>query len=369
MKEESTENLQNKKIDPKSQCLNCGTNLVGEYCHKCGQHITNHTMTVKRFIMDYIDNTYLWDTQQFKTIWRLVSRPGLLTREYLAGKYVSQVQPLKLNMFLLIVFLTLFVFFASDQSMNNSMENLTNDEVFFSTLQMEEINDSEEYAEKIKKSSRDTINLIAPIYLAEEYPNIISSQKITFNSEGEALDQWVAIVPHVFIEEEILKLDENGCYRFNPEVGLAAEDIGFIEAVWEQMATLSSQYFPIIILLTAPILAFSLDLVQRKRKCNYFTHFIFSMHYIAFVELVIILIYLLFLIFEPSLMLLNILFTICSCVYFAISFRVVYETSWFRSITKAFLSNCIYYSICLSIFIALVFIACIIVAAQSELFS
>ena len=68
MKEESTINSQNNDIDPKSQCLNCGTKLIGEYCHNCGQHITNHTMTVKRFIMDYIDNTYLWDTQQFKTI-------------------------------------------------------------------------------------------------------------------------------------------------------------------------------------------------------------------------------------------------------------------------------------------------------------
>jgi hypothetical protein len=83
--EQSTTNLQNNELDPTKQCLNCGTQLNGKYCHNCGQHITDHAMTVKQLIFGYLDNTYLWDSQQFKTIWRLISRPGELTRDYVAG--------------------------------------------------------------------------------------------------------------------------------------------------------------------------------------------------------------------------------------------------------------------------------------------
>ena len=348
------------------KCLNCGTELNGIYCHNCGQHITDHAMTVKQFILSYLDNTFLWDPQHLKTIWKLISRPGLLTKEYIAGKFVSQVQPLKLNMFLVVVFLTLFVFLGSDQRLNNTMKEITHDEMVFSSLQLEGISADEDYMKKIKNSPRDTVKIIAPIHLTKEYPHIISAKDIIFDSEGDVHDKWVAIVPHVFIEEEILKLDNDGCYRFNTEVGIAAEDVELFDAIAEQMSSLAKQYFPIFLLLTAPLLAFSLRLVQFRKRRSFFTHFIFSMHYIAFVELVIIIIYLIHHFFQPSLSLLNDVFAICSCVYFAIAFRRVYGTSWFRSVTKSLVSSLIYYMICLLIFMALVFIACVIVAAKLE---
>ena len=349
-----------------TKCLNCGTELNGKYCHNCGQHITDHAMTVKQLILSYLDNTYLWDPQQFKTIWRLISRPGRLTKDYVAGKFVSQVQPLKLNMFVLVVFLTIFVFFGSDQRINDTMRDLTHNEVVFADIQLEDMSEDAAYLEKIKTSPRDTVNLIAPIFLAERYPSIIQSHQIIYNSEGRDIDKWIAIVPHVFIEEEILKLDENGDYRFNTEVGMAAEDVALTQAVWEQLTTIAMQYLPIILFFTAPLLAFSLRVVHRKKKRPYFTHFVFSMHYIAFVEIMIIVIYLFYLTLHPSPGLLNMIFTIFSCIYFARSFRTVYETSWFRSITKAILSNVIYYSICLLIFALLMFIACVVVVAQEE---
>lgn len=366
MEEKSTTDLQNNEINLSKQCLNCGTQLNGEYCHNCGQHVTDHAMTVKSFILNYLDNTYLWDNQHFKTIWRLISRPGLLTKEYVAGKYVSQVHPLKLIMFLLVVFLALFVFFGSDQAISTTMQDLTNDEAMFAKIQLDDISEDEVYLEKIKTSPRDTVNLIAPIILTKDHPTIIQSHQIIYSSEGDDIDQWIAIVPRVFIEEEIIKPDEDGNYRFNTEVGMAAEDIALIRSVWEQLTSLIMQYLPIILSLTAPFLAFSLYVVQYKSKRNFFTHFIFSMHYIAFVELMTIVIYVFYLILDPSLALLNLIFTTFSCIYFARSFRTVYETSWFRSITKAILANVIYYSICFLTLIVLLFIACIVVVAQSE---
>ena len=264
------------------------------------------------------------------------------------------------------MFLTLFVFFASDQRINNTMQEIANNEMMFATLQMDEISNDEVYIEKIKASSCDTVKILAPISIAEKHPTIIKVHKVIHDTEGKSLDQWIAIIPHVLIAEEIIKPSNDGCYRFNTKAGVAAEDLELFRAVWEEMSTFSLQYFPVIMLLTAPFLAFSLRVVQRKRKRSYFTHFIFSMHYIAFVDLMIIVIYLFYLVMHPSLTLLNVIFTAFSCIYFARAFHAVYETSWFRSITKAFLSSAIYYVICLSIFLAIFITACVVVAMRLE---
>ena len=39
----------------------------------------------------------------------------------------------------------------------------------------------------------------------------------------EDLDKWVAVIPHVLIEDKILILDESGYYRFNPESNAGME--------------------------------------------------------------------------------------------------------------------------------------------------
>ena len=87
---------------PYSNCYNCGAELHGMYCHACGQHATSKTPSVRAFISEYFNTAFIWDSQCLKTIWRLVSRPGKLTREFMEGKFISQENPLKLNMFLLI---------------------------------------------------------------------------------------------------------------------------------------------------------------------------------------------------------------------------------------------------------------------------
>lgn len=366
--ETSTEDaVTSEGVFSKDTCLNCGTHLNGVYCHNCGQHVTDHTMTVKRFVMDYLDNAFMWDSRIIFTLKTLITSPGTLTKEYLAGKFVSQVQPLKLNMFLLFVFVTLFVFFGSDQKMNNTLQDITNDERFYAMLRLESIASDEAFMQRIEASPRDTVTVLAPLYVSETYPTIIETHRVIYDLKGDSLDQWVAVVPRVLIEEQIILPQDGGYYHFNPDVGGLPVEILLLQAVGEQMLSMALQYFPMIVLLTAPFLAFSLRVVQRRKKRPFYDHFVFSMHYVAFVELIIIVIYLMYLVLGLSVDALNILFLVCSCLYLAISFREVYATTWFRSATKAVLSSLIYCAICMSIFFVLLLVACYSVAQHVEL--
>ena len=340
-------------------CLNCGTELKGTYCHNCGQHITDHTITVKSFLLNYLDNAFWWDSKHFKTLRLLIGRPGFLTNEYLSGKFVSQVQPLKLNMFLLFVFITLFVSFSSPERINNPVQNLVDNDMFSSIVQMEFIKDDEVYFNKALASPRDTVEILAPLYIAQEYSSLINCHQVIYDTQGTDIDKWIAIIPHSFIEDNIIKSDANGTYRFNVQESHMVENLEIFKSVWDQLSELASVHFPMLILLTAPFLSLSLLIVLREKKRPFVTHFIFSMHYIAFVELIFIFIYLLYLIINPSTDILNIIFTFCSCTYLMLSFREVYKTSWLRSVTKALLSCGIYYAICFFIFCIVFIIACI----------
>ena len=361
------ENLETEDVQIGSQskrCLNCGEELMGHYCHNCGQEVLTRTPTIIGFILAYLDNAFLWDSQFLKTLWTLLRHPGQLTKEFLAGKYSSQEHPLKLNMFLLFIFVTLFVFFASGDKMTNSAHSLINDERVFSSVQLESMQEDAAYSQKIAESPRDTVLLRAPLFIADSYPQIVSKVVTVEDTKGEGVDKWVAVIPQVFIDDEIVIIDEEGTYRFNPDTEFGRSNLDLTHSVIAEIIRLTSQYFPILLLLTAPILSTSLALVQRRSKLRKINYFIFALHYTAFLEFVIICIYILYLTLAPSMDILEYAMMISSCVYLTIAYHRVYASSWVAAFVKSVLTSLIYCIILLMIFVVIFFIACFIIAAQ-----
>ena len=349
---------------PYKHCLNCGSELQGMYCHVCGQQATSKTPTIPEFIIEYINNAFIWDPRFFKTTWNLIRRPGYLTNEFLSGKFASQEHPLKLNMFLLFVFITLFVFFSGTEQMNNSLHSLTNDEKVRTSVQLDAFIGSE-IAGKMKESPRDTVQLLAPLVLAEKYPEIMSKLETIESTEDGNLDKWTAAIPHVLIEEKIVVPDENGYYRFNQKSEYGADGMQLLDSIWAEMVRLITQYFPMLALFTAPILSMSLGFVQRKKRLPRIHHFIFALHYTAFLEFLMLCIYLLYLIGAPSMELLEQIMLIGSCLYLTIAFRKVYATrNWLRAILNALFISLVYFIIGLFVVIGIFFVSCFIIAIQ-----
>lgn len=365
-KEETT--VEQNKL-PYTHCLNCGTELQGHFCHVCGQGAVKKTPTVAAFIIEYINNAFIWDPKFFSTIWTLIRRPGHLTNEFLSGKFISQEHPLKLNMFLLFVFITLFVFFSSAEKMTDSVYSMTHDERVLSGIQIESLVGDEEYVKKMEESPRDTVLLSAPLFLAQNYPQFIHSLEVQEDSNGQGLDRWVAVLPRVLIEDKILVRDEEGSYRFNEESKVATSMLDMVNSLSAEMVRIASKYFPILLLLTTPFLSMSLRLVQRKSHLPRIHHYIFALHYTAFLEVLILGIYILHLTVAPSMNLLKWVLIVGSCLYLTIAFRRVYATkSWWRAIVKSLLTCLIYFFILLLIFIGIFIAACFIIAySQLEL--
>ena len=90
-----------------TNCLNCGTELVGGYCHACGQHSHVHR-TLTAFWHDLAHGVLHLDGKIWRTLPMLAWRPGELTRRYAHGERAKFVSPMAL--FLFSVFLMFAVF-------------------------------------------------------------------------------------------------------------------------------------------------------------------------------------------------------------------------------------------------------------------
>ncbi len=86
------------------RCLNCNTPLDGKYCHNCGQkQIAKGDRSVMTFVIHFFEEFFTFDAKFFKTIKYLAIRPGLLTNEYIHGRVIRYVSPLKMYLFLSFV--------------------------------------------------------------------------------------------------------------------------------------------------------------------------------------------------------------------------------------------------------------------------
>ena len=356
----NSENIKNNI--PYQHCLNCGTELNGMYCHVCGQRATSKTPTVGAFVLEYLNNAFIWDNQCVQTIWKLIRRPGHLTNEYLSGKFTSQEHPLKLNMFLLFVTITLFALFSSSEKVTDSVNSVMSDEKAHITVEVQYLKNDEELYTKLQASPRDTVQLLAPLDLVERYPEIFTNLETIEDTQEQGLDKWTAVIPQVLIDEEIVMPDEHGYYQFDVK-----EDLDLFKAVVTKMVDIVNQYFPMLALFTAPFLAMSLNIVQRKSRLPRIHHFIFALHYMALLELLMLFVYVLYLAVEPSMSLLKWIIYIGSCTYLTIAFRNVYGTrTWMKAIIKALFTGLVYMIISISILLTIFMVAATIVIANGS---
>jgi hypothetical protein len=88
-------------------CLNCGATLGGAFCSECGQRDIPPYPSTKELAVDAIAEFSGWDGRLASTIRALVRRPGLLTVEFLEGRRVRYISPLRLYLTASVIYFLL----------------------------------------------------------------------------------------------------------------------------------------------------------------------------------------------------------------------------------------------------------------------
>ena len=85
-------------------CLNCGTPLSGPFCAGCGQRDIPPYPSVRELAVDAVSEFSGWDGRLASTLRALVRHPGLLTHEFLEGRRVRYISPLRLYLMSSLVY-------------------------------------------------------------------------------------------------------------------------------------------------------------------------------------------------------------------------------------------------------------------------
>ena len=83
-------------LEQSVSCRNCGYPVQLNYCPKCGQHVADHNTKLWHFVAEFMEEFVRFDSKFLRTVIPLMIRPGFLTQEWVKGKRVRYITPLKI---------------------------------------------------------------------------------------------------------------------------------------------------------------------------------------------------------------------------------------------------------------------------------
>jgi hypothetical protein len=97
----------------KKNCLNCNAEVLGRYCHICGQENVEVEESFWSLATHLIYDIMHFDSKFFETLKFLLLKPGFLSKEYLRGRRASYLHPVRMYVFTSAIFFIIFFTFIS----------------------------------------------------------------------------------------------------------------------------------------------------------------------------------------------------------------------------------------------------------------
>lgn len=102
-------------------CLNCDAELLGEFCHHCGQSAKVKRLAFLETLKDFFSSAFALEGPLIQTMKMLLVNPGLLFREYIAGKRKKYYRPVAFFILLTAIYLIVRSLISYDPFADNPM--------------------------------------------------------------------------------------------------------------------------------------------------------------------------------------------------------------------------------------------------------
>jgi hypothetical protein len=112
-------------------CKNCDHRLQADdlFCARCGQEARDAGESMRAFVQHFLNDYFTFDSKIVRSFKPLLFNPGFLTSEFLAGRRVRYIPPLRMYLFISIVFFLMLSLQATDLETPN-VEDLFWDNFF-----------------------------------------------------------------------------------------------------------------------------------------------------------------------------------------------------------------------------------------------
>ncbi|MCX6318130.1 MAG: DUF3667 domain-containing protein [Bacteroidetes bacterium] len=272
-------------------CLNCGTIVQGRYCQVCGQENVVPHETFWHMVKHFLYDITHFDSKFFDSMKYLLFRPGFLPAEYVKGRRVRYLNPIKKYVFTSAVFFIIFFgFLRSTKSVELEMDKI---------LTQKERNEFIEKAtEKLREDPGDTLWHRAMTLLQDTNTVLkgrdmvpymeqvifidIGGRKYRDRKQYDSLQQLLAPADRDGWVKRMLQYQNfkmRAKYKDDPMAGGSKLFDTFLHKL------------PYLLFVSLPLFALILKLLYLRRKRFYYAdHGIFSIYHYIFTFLLILLV-------------------------------------------------------------------------------
>lgn len=105
--------MSHSKERNEKNCLNCGAEVAGRYCQVCGQENIATKESFGHLLSHFFNDITHFDGKFFESARYLLTQPGKLTYEYVSGRRVRYLNPIRMYVFTSAFFFLLYFSFVS----------------------------------------------------------------------------------------------------------------------------------------------------------------------------------------------------------------------------------------------------------------
>ncbi|MBZ4044138.1 DUF3667 domain-containing protein [Flavobacterium hibisci] len=233
--------MSHNKIREDKTCLNCRHVVEQKFCPNCGQENSDSRKTFHHLFIHFFEDLTHYENAFWKTIRNLLFKPATLTKEYLSGKRLSYLAPVRLYIFISFITFLLVAMFPNKINEEETPttkpeeEAISNQKMDFGLKSMKEIDSIQKYGPEKEKLSGFEYWICQKISTVTEH-----------NTKDEILEK-------------------------------------FVESFFHNI--------PKILFVIMPFFAFFLWIFHSKRRWYYFDHGIFTLHYFSFLLLIFLILF------------------------------------------------------------------------------
>jgi hypothetical protein len=324
---------------PLPYCENCGAPMAGPFCAQCGQAAVDYRRSFRHIIVDVLDSFLSWDSKFFATIGWLIARPWHLTNQFLAGRRVRYVHPLRL--YLLVSILFFFV-------VNYWAKSIHADPSKLSAEDRAEIAADPDIPPAVKAQVRRALDAKG---LPQPEPQTSPSPESTVTPQPSAIAS-----PSPSATSSTPSGDFGPLVQFDkpPSGGIgkwleqkAKEKMGEHGSKMALFIATLFRNLPYMMLCCIPLFAFVLKVLYVRKRVFYIDHLVYALHIHSFAYLAIMLIVVITIGLNRSIPGIFAGWIIAALwITFAVqvflSIRRVYRQGWFFTVFKFFVGGFVY---------------------------
>ncbi len=280
--------MAHKHYRKENDCLNCGAEVEDKFCTVCGQENLELKEPFWHFIGHSISHYFHFDSKFFNTLIPLLTKPGQVTLDYIAGRRARYLHPVSMYIFVSIVYF-LVISLTSKKEITEISPGIKLSKSSEKPLTAEE----EKTLKYFPKNLRDTIigeinkdtkrKLFKKLSFQDQKLYIQNLEKLYKDSSDKSN-------VGEFKDLHIRREDSTYASYLNRQNRLPEEqqDNFFDRFIKKQsfkfgenydLAKLADKYKSKLYFLLMPLFAFFVMLNFRKNKRYYVEHLVFTIHF------------------------------------------------------------------------------------------